>query len=158
VPAGVSSPALLGDAVYVAGGAFGGTGRVTALNRTTGAFLWSYEPNGPIQASVAAADGTVYVSTNTAQGTIYALNATTGRLRWSFTPSPAQYILGSPVVADGVLFAPSDNGHVYAFRDPPGSVTGFLSLSNPVVLIILIVAVTTVAVGIVASIRRSRRA
>jgi outer membrane protein assembly factor BamB len=158
VPAGVSSPALLGDVVFVAGGAFNGTGRVTALNRTTGAVLWAYEPNGPVQASVAAADGTVYVSTNTAQGTIYALNATDGRLRWSVTPSPAQYILGSPVVADGALFAPSDNGHVYAFRDPPGPVVDFLPLSNPIVLTVLLVLVATVAAAIAATVRRSRRA
>ncbi|MGQ0798474.1 MAG: outer membrane protein assembly factor BamB family protein [Methanobacteriota archaeon] len=158
VPAGVSSPALLGDAVVVAGGAFGGSGRVTALNRTTGGVLWTFEPNGPVQASVAAAAGTVYVSTNTAQGTVYALNATEGRLLWSFTPSPAQYILGSPVVADGALFAPSDNGHVYAFRDPPGPVTGFPAFLDPIVLIVLIVVVTTIAVAVVASVRRSRRA
>ncbi len=115
VDAGVSSPARIGDAVVVAGGSYGIGGQVTALDPATGAILWTFTPNGPVQSSVAAADGKVFFSTNTAGGTIYAVNATGGRLDWSYTPSPAQFIFGSPVVADGLVIAPSDNGHVYAF-------------------------------------------
>jgi len=116
VAAGVSSPALIGSAVVVAGGSFGTGGRVSALDAASGAVLWTFAPDGPVQSSVAAADGEVFFSTNTANGTVYALNATTGSRLWSYTPSPAQYIFGSPVVADGMVFAPSDNGHVYAFQ------------------------------------------
>ncbi len=112
---GVSSPALIDGSLVVAGGAFGSGGRVTALDPASGAVRWTFTPNGPVQASVAAADGRVVFSTNVANGTIYILNATSGRLDWSYTPFPHQYILGSPVVADGLVIAPSDNGHVYAF-------------------------------------------
>ena len=128
--AGVSSPALAGDAVVVGGGSYGEGGRVTALDATTGASLWTFTPNGPVQSSVAAAGGKVFFSTNTASGAIYALNATSGRLDWSFAPSPAQFIFGSPVVADGLVVAPSDNGHVYAFA-PAGLTAAAVNLTGP---------------------------
>ncbi len=114
VDAGISSPAVSGNTAFVGGGLFGGNGRVVALDVTTGARRWSFAPNGPVQASITYADGKVVFATNSAQGTVYALNATSGVLIWTFEPFPAEYILGSPVVADGRVFAPSDNGHVYA--------------------------------------------
>ena len=119
VAAGVSSPALVGSTVVVAGGSFGTGGRVSALDVGTGAVLWTFTPNGPVQSSVTAADGKVFFATNVANGTIYALNASSGGERWSYMPSPLQYILGSPVVADGAVFALSDNGHVYCFETMP---------------------------------------
>lgn len=130
VAAGVSSPALAGSAVVVGGGSYGSDGRVTALSPSTGASLWSFAPNGPVQSSVASADGKAFFSTNTANGTLYALNATSGRLDWAFTPSPAQYMFGSPVVADGMVIAPSDNGHVYALA-PAGLAAGAVNLTGP---------------------------
>ncbi|HYM41008.1 MAG TPA: PQQ-binding-like beta-propeller repeat protein [Thermoplasmata archaeon] len=117
VAAGVSSPALVGSRIVVGGGSLGTGGRVTALDLATGSVVWSFIPNGPVQTSVAAADGKVFFATNVANGTVYALNGSTGGLLWSYTPSPAQYIFGSPVVADGYLLAPSDNGHLYAFQE-----------------------------------------
>ena len=131
VAAGVSSPALAGTSVVVGGGSYGSGGRVTALDPATGATLWSYAPNGPVQSSVASADGKVFFSTNTANGTIYALNATSGRVDWSFTPSPAQFIFGSPVVADGLVIAPSDNGHVYAFAPVAPSLPAVVNVTGP---------------------------
>src|SRR6267143_932945 len=117
VGAGVSSPALFRDTVFVGGGDLLGSGRVTAVNRVTGAALWTFVPNGPVQSSVSYADGKVFFSTNTAEGTVYSLNASSGTLVWSYRPTPTQYIPGSPVIANGTLYAPSDNGHLYAFRD-----------------------------------------
>jgi outer membrane protein assembly factor BamB len=117
VGAGVSSPALFRDTIFVGGGDLLGSGRVTAVNRITGATEWTYVPNGPVQSSVTYADGKVFFSTNVADGTVYALNASSGAVVWSYRPAPSQYILGSPVVANGTLYAPSDNGRVYAFRD-----------------------------------------
>lgn len=117
VDAGVSSPAIWGDTIFVGGSVFGGPAHLTALDRGTGAVRWRFVPNGPVQASPVAADGKVFLSTNSDRGTVYALNATTGRVVWSYRPAPPDYILASPAISDGTLFAPSDNGHVYAFRD-----------------------------------------
>jgi outer membrane protein assembly factor BamB len=119
VQAGVSSPAVEGDWVFVGGGSFGGQGRVTALGLSTGDVRWTFTPNGPVQSSITHSTGKILFSTNTATGSVYALEATTRDLVWRFTPSPAQYILSSPVVANGIVFAASDNGHVYALGQGP---------------------------------------
>ena len=159
VDAGISSPAIFGGTVFVGGGSFGGDGRVVALDAATGALRWSFAPNGPVQASLTYADGKVIFATNAAHGRVYALNATSGASVWSFEPSPAEYILGSPVVADGIVFAPSDNGHVYAlgpsFANPtptPSSLSPWLYLGAP----IAVVGVIAVLVGFAVR-RRSRR-
>jgi len=152
VDAGISSPAVSGSTVFVGGGAFGGNGLVVALDVTTGVRRWSFAPNGPVQASITYADGKVLFATNSAHGTVYALNATTGSLVWSFEPSPAEYILGSPVVADGVVFAPSDNGHVYALgqslaapNSMPASLSPWVYLGAPIVVAAVIAVLVVLA-------------
>ena len=146
VDAGVSSPAVVGDSVIVGGGSFGTTGRVVALDAATGNTRWSYIPNGPVQASVTYADGKAFFATNTAHGSIYALNATTGAPVWSFEPSPSEYLLGSPVVADGMVFAPSDNGHVYALGPA-------IRLAEPIFIPVLIgLGVLGLAIGVAAAV------
>jgi outer membrane protein assembly factor BamB len=159
VDAGISSPAISGSTAFIGGGAFGGNGRVVALDVTTGARRWSFAPNGPVQASITYADGKVLFATNTAHGTVYAVNATSGALVWLFEPSPAEYILGSPVVADGIVFAPSDNGHVYALGPSlasslpiPTSLSPWVYLGAPIVAVGLIAVLVAFAVR-----RRSRR-
>ena len=159
VSAGISSPALHADTLYVGGGAFGATGRLTALDVGSGAVRWTFEPDGPVQASVTYASDRVYFATNAAQGTIYAVNATTGKAVWTYTPSPAQFILGSPVLADGALYAPSDNGHVYAFRDrapATGTIPSFVGTPAFFAVTAAVVAVV-VAVAVVVRARRVRR-
>ena len=146
VDAGVSSPAVVGDSVIVGGGSFGTSGRVVSLDAATGDLRWSYTPNGPVQASVTVADGKAFFATNAAHGSIYALNATTGARVWSFEPSPPEYILASPVVADGMVFAPSDNGHVYAL----GPV---IRLAEPIFIPVLIgLGIIGLAIGAAAAV------
>ena len=106
----------------------------------------------PVQASITYADGKVLFATNSAHGTVYALNATSGTLIWSFEPSPAEYILGSPVVADGVVFAPSDNGHVYALgqslaapNSMPASLSPWVYLGAPIVVAAVIAVLVVFA-------------
>lgn len=157
VAAGVSSAAVVGDTAYVGGGAFGAEGRVTAIDLSTGSERWSFAPNGPVQASVTYADGRIFSASNVANGTIYAVTAADGRLAWQFTPTPPQYVLSSPVVADGVVFAASDNGHVYAIAAAE-SADGQAGLSWPAVAGLLAVAVVVVAVGVAVMVsRRVRR-
>lgn len=131
VDADVSSPALTAYSIVVAGGSFGGAGRVVALDPATGSTRWTFTPNGPVQSSVTATGSHVYFATNTAEGTVYALDMASGRPDWSYTPSPHQYILSTPTIADGRLIFSSDNGHVYEFSwaQPPAST--FATLSAP---------------------------
>src|SRR5207237_5778270 len=76
-------------------------------------------------------------------GTVYSLNATTGTQEWTFEPTPAEYILGSPVVADNIVYAPSDNGHVYALAQAFGTAP-FLDTTG------VFIAGATIAVAAVA--------
>jgi outer membrane protein assembly factor BamB len=154
--AGVSSPALSHSTLYIGGGSFGGPGRLTALDAGTGTPQWAFEPNGPVQASVTYASGRVVFSTNAAQGTIYAVDVTTHAAAFTYTPSPAQFILGSPVVADGVLYAPSDNGHVYAFHDAATTGPVFVDSAALAVVGAGIVAIAA-AVAVAVRARRLRR-
>lgn len=134
VQAGVSSPSLYGRFLYVGGGSFGGAGRVSALDAINGTALWSVATNGPVQSSVTTAGNQLFLSTNAPNGTVYSLDRWTGAVLWAFTPSPAQYIFSTPVVADREVFAASDNGHVYAFGPSRSlldlSVTGPASLAG----------------------------
>ena len=162
VGAGISSPAVAESTVFVGGGAFGGGGRVWALDLGTGSPKWSFTPNGPVQASITYARGTVVFATNTANGTVYAVNAGNGTVAWTFKPNPPEYILGSPVVAEAAVFVPSDNGHVYALMEllrtgPPPSVQPsllfyLLAFGGP----LGIIAVVVIVVAVLAR-RRSRR-
>ena len=156
VEAGVSSAAVFESSVFVGGGSFGGPGRVVALDAGTGSVRWSFAPNGPVQSSLTYAAGRILFATNAARGTVYALDATTGALVWSFEPQPAEYILGSPVVADGIVYAPSDNGHLYALgpaaSEPhvPGSTLG-------TIVLVASIAVGAAAAGIAWLLIRGRR-
>jgi outer membrane protein assembly factor BamB len=154
VDAGTSSAAVFGGAVFVGGGAFGSPGKVVALDAASGSTKWSFAANGPVQSSITFAAGTIVFATNAANGTVYAVNATSGALVWAFEPSPAEYILGSPVVADGLVFVPSDNGHVYALgRLPPAGVPA-ISLG---VVDVTVVLVAILVLGVVMWVVRRRR-
>src|SRR3989454_534448 len=156
--AGISSPAASRGTVFIGGGAFGGNGLVVALDATTGTRRWSFAPNGPVQASITYVDGQVLFATNAAHGTVYALNATSGTLIWSFEPSPAEYILGSPVVADGIVFAPSDNGHVYALGQSVAAPVAMPAPLSPwVYLGVPIVVAAVIAVAVAFAFRRRPR-
>ncbi|HLE54545.1 MAG TPA: PQQ-binding-like beta-propeller repeat protein [Thermoplasmata archaeon] len=156
VRAGVSSPALDGDTLLVGGGSFGEGGVLVAVDVASGVPRWTSSANGPIQSSLTVADGIVYFATNTAGGTIYAVNTTTGALVWSYTPSPAQFIFGSPVVADGRLYAVSDNGHVYAFLDSPAEPDRLGQTSFQPVVLGAVALVAVAAAVAVFWFRRSR--
>lgn len=155
VAAGISSPAIFGGRIYVGGGLFGGEGRIAAVDLATGVEQWSFRANGPVQSSVTYADGTLLFATNTANGTVYALDAESRELRWQFTPNPAQYILASPVVANGVVYVASDNGHVYALADVAPDQAWIL---GPLGLVAAVGGVGTVAVvaAVVFLLRRRR--
>jgi len=159
VGAGVSSASVWAGTAFVGGGSFSSAGRISALNLSTGLERWSFAPNGPVQASVTYSDGKIFFATNTAQGTVYAVSATTGEIAWAISPIPAQYILSSPVVANGIVFAASDNGHVYAIgqEEPVPPVVGGV----PSVPLVGVASVSVVAVAVVVAllvVRRSRRA
>ncbi len=112
-----SSPAFVDGALYVGAGSFNGTGGWIFRLDDIGSPVWWAGGNGPFQASLVSDGRLVCGATNTASGTVTCVAASTGAEVWTFVPSPRQFILGSPAVVGTTMYAPSDNGHVYAFRD-----------------------------------------
>jgi outer membrane protein assembly factor BamB len=135
-----SSPTFRGDRI-VLGTIDNGEGnfanQVLALDAATGAQLWN-RPFGQYQyvyASPAVEGDRVVVVTY--QGDVYALDLSDGSLAWS--KSLNDYILhGSPAVADGILYAASYDGSLYAVSTLTGRViasyaTSLFLTSSPAV-------------------------
>lgn len=133
----LSSPLVLGDAVYV-----GSTdGNLYALNRGDGTLRWKFATKGAVNSSPAAARGLVFVSS--LDGRVYAIDASTGKQRWSFATKgesrftapgihgamprtelmadPFDVFLSSPVIAGGTLYVGSGDHNVYALDVETGA-------------------------------------
>jgi outer membrane protein assembly factor BamB len=109
-------------------------GNVYAVEAETGHQLWKRTTGGPVPATPAVADGRIYVGSY--DGKFYALDERTGTPVWTFVTSgerrfegkglhglqpknqtfadPFDVFLSSPVVAQGVVYFGSGDGHVYA--------------------------------------------
>jgi outer membrane protein assembly factor BamB len=103
-----SSPAVANGIVYV--GVY--DNRTYAFNATTGEKIWEFATNGPISSSPAVScNGIVYIGSG--DNNTYALDAITGAKIWSYATKGD--VFSSPALADGVLYAPSRDGKIYAF-------------------------------------------
>jgi outer membrane protein assembly factor BamB len=96
--------------------------RVFAIERETGKWRWQYERETPDEFTVRGHGGVTIagevVYAGFADGNVVALNAATGDVLWvrSLAGDKTQFIDvdTTPVVSDGVLFAASASGGVYA--------------------------------------------
>ena len=111
-----------------------------AVDAATGRQIWKRATNGPVPATPAIADGTVYIGSY--DGKFYALNAQTGALKWKFATEgerrfeakglhgwqpknqtvadPFDVFLSSPVVANGAVYFGSGDGNLYALDAATG--------------------------------------
>lgn len=126
-PSGSDWPMYQRDPVH-SGAAFD-SGKTPA-----GALKWKYEADGPIYASPAVVDGTVYLATGA--GSIVALNAETGDEVWKH--STGGPLNSSPAIAGGMLFIGRSDGGVEARELGTGEVrwefmTGARVISSPAV-------------------------
>lgn len=117
----ITSTALIGtDTVYVATW----HGVIFALNRATGAKLWSYSLNAirnqsvvdGVGGSMALAEGRLYVGDY--RGSILCIDALKGKLIWRF--ATGDQVLATPVVAAGLVYAGSSDGYFYALNTRTG--------------------------------------
>jgi len=75
--------------------------------------------NGPIITAPVFSNGTVYIGS--LDRSLYAIDEDTGRKIWSFSTAVVLIILlkdgfwATPVVADGHIYAPNMDGHVYVW-------------------------------------------
>jgi outer membrane protein assembly factor BamB len=99
-----TAPVVEGDVVYISVH----DGRVHALNRLTGAELWSAPVGNYNHTTPALANGVLYVGSDT-RG-ITAIDAKTGAVRWQQTAVGS--VRTSPAVANGVLYLGAGDGRL----------------------------------------------
>ncbi len=105
-------PAVIADDAYY----FSPDDHIYALDTATGEVLWSFEVDGMINTAPVAAEGMVYVGSESVR--FYALDAVTGGLVWSRESMAGG--LRSPMVAGGVLYAESSDGYLRALNATTG--------------------------------------
>jgi outer membrane protein assembly factor BamB len=127
-----SSPAVSDGRVYI--GSLDGF--MYALDAISGSVVWKCKTEGPILSSPAVSGGAVYFTSEEPNvAALYKIGAASGSLVWK-QPIPYEYqftggteMIGSPSVAEGMVFASSDLRTYYAinantgetvwtFRDP----------------------------------------
>jgi outer membrane protein assembly factor BamB len=118
-----SSPVISGGKVYI--GSL--DGYLYALDANNGGIVWRVKTDGQIESSPAVADGAVYFTAEEpTAGALYKLDANSGVLIWK-QQLPYEYqftggteMLGSPSVADGMVFASSDLRSYYGIDAATG--------------------------------------
>jgi len=135
----VSDPAVAYERVFVGSSDFD----VFCLDASTGVQIWNFTTDAEVYSSPTVADGCVLAGSY--DGNVYCLNASDGSELWSFpagvfSPTNAGGGAGSPVVADGIVYAVG-NGAVYALGMP-----STLSNSSLIVVAVTIAAIVIVAV------------
>lgn len=125
--AGESTPIPIGKQVF----ASGYDGQAYALDLETGRVLWQHDfvadapadpseefagnkarlGTKPARPRGAASDGKVFVQAVFDQSRVIALDCTTGERRWSFQTKG--WIGAAPVIAEGKVFIPSQDKHLY---------------------------------------------
>jgi outer membrane protein assembly factor BamB len=102
-----ASPGVANGIVYV--GSY--DNNVYAFNASTGAKFWNYTTGGAISSSPAiSSNGIVYIGSG--DNKTYALDAQTGAVVWTYQTNGD--VFDSPALVDGVVYAPSRDGRVYA--------------------------------------------
>jgi outer membrane protein assembly factor BamB len=120
VPAAVyGSPVVAGDLVYVSSY----TGKIYAINSSSGALRWVYPREGrlqPIVSGVVGAQGKVYFGCS--DGKLYALDAATGDKQWQFpTDGNIGKIWSTPVIDGDTLYIGSFDKKLYALNASDGA-------------------------------------
>ena len=118
-----SSPVVSAGKVYV--GSL--DGYLYALDANNGNIVWKTKTDGQIESSPAVADGAVYFTAEEpTAGALYKLDANSGALIWK-QQLPYEYqftggteMLGSPSVANGMVFASSDLRSYYGIDAATG--------------------------------------
>jgi outer membrane protein assembly factor BamB len=124
------TPAVVSSTVFISSW----DGKVYAFKASTGQKVWNYTIGGQLFSSPAIANGIVFMgSYGYPNGSVYALNMSTGNKIWNYTIG-ATY--SSPVVADGMVFIPSNVGKLYALNMFTGQLiwnytVGTIYLSSP---------------------------
>jgi outer membrane protein assembly factor BamB len=118
-----TAPVVEGDVVYISVN----DGRVHALNRLTGAELWSAPVGRFNHSTPALASGVLYAGSDS--NGITAIDAKTGTVRWQ--QSAVGSVRTSPAVANGVVYLGAGDGRLYALDTQTGAVLYSRSIAPP---------------------------
>ena len=100
-------PIARGGLAFIVAGRRIDTGRIIALDISSGQPVWTYRLDGVSDYPVTLAGDSLYAVTR--DGRVVALESQSGQEVWSYTTG--DLLLGRPIVRDGVLFAASDGIH-----------------------------------------------
>lgn len=133
------APAVANGRLFVTGYSY--FSDLHALNKQTGARIWTYEVDDRIDSSPAIVDGTVYFGARDEQ--IHAVDAATGIREWTF--SVDDDVESSPVVTAGTVYVGCNDNTLYALDretgkerwafDTEGKVTTSPAVSNKTLLV-----------------------
>src|SRR5258708_27599557 len=92
---------------------------ISAVNASNGTLLWHHATQGSAYWGPLEVNGIVYAgsSTNSWPSILYALRASDGTLLWQYT---ANNFIATPTVANGVVYAASNDGVLAALRASDG--------------------------------------
>ena len=113
----VSWPGLSADTnnAYLAKGQF-----VYAVRLSDGAKVWQYPASGGSQVfdsnPVLTPDGQLLVASAGSDDGLYSLDPTTGKDKWSVPFTAPDRWVASPLVLQDTIFAPNNNGTLYALK------------------------------------------
>lgn len=116
-----SSPVVANGVVYVTGHAFNSPTYLYAVNASNGAIIWKtlVDSDAGITSAPVLGNGLVYVD-DQFQHHLSAYNTTNGNKSWTYTADAAFYY-SSPAIANGVLYAPSNDGIMHALDATTGT-------------------------------------
>ena len=121
------SQSVSGDEIFVISGTKASTGRIQALNISSGDQIWELSLNSVADYPPTVADSSVFVGTR--GGKVLKLARETGLLQWSFDGLSS--ISGPPIVQNGVLYAGGTS--VYALDVETGKIRWSRKVGNRVV-------------------------
>ncbi|HJQ25790.1 MAG TPA: PQQ-binding-like beta-propeller repeat protein [Blastocatellia bacterium] len=109
-----STPIIADGTVYFALSL--GDGHLVAVDAATGQRKWSYKVERHDLSAPAVAGGSIYIGSG--DGVLHVLDTATGQEKWRFQAKDHDYGVGSPVIADGVVYFNNLNkglkGELYA--------------------------------------------
>lgn len=114
--ASLGTPALDGDTLYATGTVGGDSGRLLALDPSTGSERWRLDTDAALDLAPACSDGDVFFSDEA--GTLYAVDTASGSARWTTDLPDAPP--SKPTVGNGLVYVLA-NDHLHAFDRSDGT-------------------------------------
>jgi outer membrane protein assembly factor BamB len=106
------TPSIVGQTIY----ATGSEGRVSAINKTDGRFIWQINLKMPLMTGPGVGDGLVVIGSR--YGEVIALNQSNGQILWK--QKVLGELLAKPAIGNGTVIVKTIGGHVTALSSHSG--------------------------------------